>query len=432
MEKYYDTDGMDAYLLLKETGYCMSFETKMLQNNELSHILPFSVLVIDGEAIPCYSVNGMIELEVLEEKNNLTAMLVIQLFQELCFVTDQMGRYLLSPNNLILMEDYIFYDRIKKHFYFVYLPGYQISIREQMKKLLDQIINKMDHTDRENSALVYDIYQNIVNNDYDIRVVKHLFQAEGPEERLCSDRSEEQTDDNIENKGSHTGEYKDDWSSEEKPITQDRESGAIKVYRSIVIAIIIFTVLFGVGYVMFQYRSYGYIGSAGTLFGICILLAAELFVYMEMDRQNAVNIENEKKEVQNSNHMMEAGQMAEEPKADTPVDADTSVLSSANLSCVLMPVCEKESESLSPVIYLDASPKLIGRGKMADIRIADASVSKIHSRICFMNYEYMLEDMKSTNGTYVNGCLLPAETPVRIIPGDIIGFGCVQYRFCVQ
>ena len=33
MEKHYDTDGINVYLMLTDTDYQVSYETKMLQNN---------------------------------------------------------------------------------------------------------------------------------------------------------------------------------------------------------------------------------------------------------------------------------------------------------------------------------------------------------------------------------------------------------------
>ncbi len=49
-----------------------------------------------------------------------------------------------------------------------------------------------------------------------------------------------------------------------------------------------------------------------------------------------------------------------------------------------------------------------------------AGVSRRHARLLRVGDEWMLEDLKSTNGTFLNGTPLTAGQPVRISTGDII------------
>lgn len=176
MEKHYDTDGINVYLMLTDTDYQVSYETKMLQNNCIPYVLPFNVMFIDGDAIPCYEVNGLTEFAVIEQTITITPVLILQLFQELVMVFHQLGRYLLSVNNLILVEDCIFYDIAQKCFGFIYLPGYQSGVREQMRRLLDQMICRMDHADRAGSDRVYDLYQKIMDANCDLEKLVDFLQ----------------------------------------------------------------------------------------------------------------------------------------------------------------------------------------------------------------------------------------------------------------
>lgn len=174
--KHYDTDGINVYLMLTDTDYQVSYETKMLQNNCIPYVLPFNVMFIDGDAIPCYEVNGLTEFAVIEQTITITPVLILQLFQELVMVFHQLGRYLLSVNNLILVEDCIFYDIAQKCFGFIYLPGYQSGVREQMRRLLDQVICRMDHADRAGSDRVYDLYQKIMDANCDLEKLVDFLQ----------------------------------------------------------------------------------------------------------------------------------------------------------------------------------------------------------------------------------------------------------------
>jgi serine protease Do len=80
-------------------------------------------------------------------------------------------------------------------------------------------------------------------------------------------------------------------------------------------------------------------------------------------------------------------------------------------------------------IQLGAEEELIlGRSSAAAVRFdrEDGRVGRRHARITWTgeeSTELQLEDLKSRNGTYVNGRLI--TTPVRLLPGDIIQLGAL-------
>jgi hypothetical protein len=63
----------------------------------------------------------------------------------------------------------------------------------------------------------------------------------------------------------------------------------------------------------------------------------------------------------------------------------------------------------------------IGRSTDADVRIEDRFASGVHARIYSRGAGYYVEDMNSTNGTYVNGRLLEGETQLSDLAEVRIG-----------
>lgn len=63
----------------------------------------------------------------------------------------------------------------------------------------------------------------------------------------------------------------------------------------------------------------------------------------------------------------------------------------------------------------------IGREPINDIVMNDPEVSRRHTRISFRDEGYVIEDLGSTNGTFVNGRRLVGATPLH--HGDIIDLG---------
>ena len=68
----------------------------------------------------------------------------------------------------------------------------------------------------------------------------------------------------------------------------------------------------------------------------------------------------------------------------------------------------------------------IGRGLDNDLVIDDPRVSRHHAQITFKHGHYLLRDLRSTNGTFVNN--QPVEVVV-LAPGDVISIGGYEMVF---
>lgn len=69
----------------------------------------------------------------------------------------------------------------------------------------------------------------------------------------------------------------------------------------------------------------------------------------------------------------------------------------------------------------------IGRAAANEIRIDDSFASSRHARLYDREGVVFIEDMNSTNGTYVNGRRLGAQQALR--PSDRIRIGDTEFRF---
>ena len=69
----------------------------------------------------------------------------------------------------------------------------------------------------------------------------------------------------------------------------------------------------------------------------------------------------------------------------------------------------------------------IGRAAANEIRIEDSFASGRHARLYDRDGVVFIEDMNSTNGTYVNGRRLGAQQALR--PSDRIRIGDTEFRF---
>jgi hypothetical protein len=70
---------------------------------------------------------------------------------------------------------------------------------------------------------------------------------------------------------------------------------------------------------------------------------------------------------------------------------------------------------------------VLGREESADIALPDPEMSRRHARVVWQEGRYVLEDMRSTNGTSVNGVVI--RGPHQLNPGDRIGVGQTVLEF---
>jgi predicted component of type VI protein secretion system len=70
---------------------------------------------------------------------------------------------------------------------------------------------------------------------------------------------------------------------------------------------------------------------------------------------------------------------------------------------------------------LSKSDLVVGRDITSDIPINDAEISRRHAKFTLQGDSYILEDLGSTNGTFVDGQRLMG--PYSLKPGDLILFG---------
>jgi len=71
---------------------------------------------------------------------------------------------------------------------------------------------------------------------------------------------------------------------------------------------------------------------------------------------------------------------------------------------------------------------IIGRSREADLRLADPDTSRRHSKIVCESGRYTVQDLVSTNGTWVNGERVDEHL---LRPGDRLEIGSQEIVFCV-
>jgi pSer/pThr/pTyr-binding forkhead associated (FHA) protein len=78
---------------------------------------------------------------------------------------------------------------------------------------------------------------------------------------------------------------------------------------------------------------------------------------------------------------------------------------------------------------LGGRPLTVGRGDAADVKIDDDGLSRRHFTIMREGGEFVIRDLSSRNGTWVEGS---RRTSTILHDGDAILAGRTRFRFCEQ
>lgn len=86
-------------------------------------------------------------------------------------------------------------------------------------------------------------------------------------------------------------------------------------------------------------------------------------------------------------------------------------------------------DDLGRRVPLGAEPTIVGRSSKCDVQLDQESVSRNHARISRHRNNYVIRDLGSTNGTYVNDELVDE---VALRDGDQIKIGRTIFKFIVS
>src|SRR5262249_29627122 len=96
---------------------------------------------------------------------------------------------------------------------------------------------------------------------------------------------------------------------------------------------------------------------------------------------------------------------------DSDPDTDTRTLPTP-LHAYLLAIDVSSSES-QRFFVLDQPEQVIGRAATCAIRLNDDGVSRSHARILLEGGDYILEDLGSVNGTFLNGAQIEGRFRLR-------------------
>ena len=120
----YENMGVSSYLavaFLPQAGL-VNYQLEMLAANEISHFLPVTKRVMNGETVAYYNISSKIALSQIMGRRKLSKMELVQILKGFLSAAEDGEQYQLPAGEIVMEADYIFVDPSTMEPSFVYLP----------------------------------------------------------------------------------------------------------------------------------------------------------------------------------------------------------------------------------------------------------------------------------------------------------------------
>ena len=418
MEVTYRRNLQKSYMCVKEQEEpAAEYELNMLKAEHVPYLLELDVVESDGEKNYLYDISGKQQMEdYLSGKKMGYEMLwkLLNSVRELCSVLPD---YLLRENGICLKEEYIYVNLGDGSLSFTYLPFWNESLQDAFARCMEQILRKIDHQDQAAAELAYQIYQMSVMENVSIRkMLENIKVTKGQitDNLEFGERRQETVHDN------HSEEITEHAASEEEKKQNKIVQGIWKKADEMPW---LSTLL---RYVPFHpYQE----GTSGDKF-----LKEEASGYKFLKEENGKRIS--LKEI-----VFQKKFIKEKPFVDRQeVLPPEKTAGERELSYPTEILCTGSQEPMGKLIYqgihgcgdilVEGEEFLVGKNRHQAAGVIEAEgISRIHARISKLEGVYYLEDLNSTNGTYLNGEPMAYHQKRKLSKNDRILFGPEEYLF---
>lgn len=493
IQEIYMRDNSTNYMTIESEGKPgeENYQIKMLLKNSVAKFLPINIRSINNRQIYCYDISSKQPLSRMYEGNNIKRDDVINITMHISQIVSVVSEYLLELDSVILNARFMYMNISDKSLYFTYYPYADKNFIESLRELFEFILEHLDHNDKKAVMLTYGIYQKILQNDFKLENLA----ANIEEEDSKNSKSEEVDSKNskaekVREKSYIIESVLPETIEEEKEVQDDR---IVKIFTAAKVVLILSAIF--VGFNMFvpsyrvmkvnllpgiivmalvcaAYKILDVIYENNKKYFIKIVKNRSQIEYQVLEENIETSAEQEQPSMvedknrrvirtvptdkvsrqdagrqnassQNASRQGDIGQDASQEKKhknnqENSDYAPTQLLSNylketeTAVNCRLVAqddFCEEKE------IVIMESPFIIGSlSNNCNFSIGSKLISRMHVRLTREkgNKSYFVEDLNSTNGTFVNGNRISPNEKVEIGDGDILKIAVMQFRFWTE
>lgn len=426
------------YLIIEpENREYDSYEMYMLAANKIEGLLKFHVKQVDGQKSYYYEITSKQPLSRILEHSSMGGRELKSLIGGIAQILGRLECFLLSENQILMDSEYIYVDPERFTVFLCMVPGAEGDFPAGVTGLLQYLLGKIDHQDKECVVMAYGLYQESLKENYGM---KDLLEIIGKREEM-QQRPEtgEEEQEEINQRYTETFRPEEERRTEKKILppsfspalsADSQENRTETKAGSAAALILIFAGVSGCG-LGALWLALGNYGIAAYWYGP--LAAAIVIAGLKLGWHSKEKGVQKEQSFDENRTAWQVSFEEEEPMPEPERKEDKDTLRTVLLTNTsedqevhYLRGTAQETEDIK-VSYV---PFLIGKQEgLVDYVLDRQTVSRIHVRIDCEEGEYRLTDLNSTNGTSVNGRHLETNETVMLKEGDEVLIANFAYIF---
>lgn len=348
-------------------------ELMIFQKYKVPQLLALQMMIQDGKVQYWYEITGKQQLTDYLAGKQIGMEQLKKILFSIKQVCEKIPEFLLKEERICLLQELLYVDLVDETVYFTYLPFWSGSFPEEFRRWMEEVLKKIDHQDRACIELAYSVYEKSRQENVSIQEI--LMGVSQKEESIVPKAFERKMT-----------ECKEEEVLEERT---EKEKWLFKIRGGMITDIIETIRLEGKDYIK-RKISKKFINYSKASEGKGI-------------QKNTLDITQAE-----GYHTGLLSKKQEKPEGRL----------------------RYQGEHGCADFQIEAEEYFLGRNsKEVDGKIETDGISRVHARITKREGEYYIEDLNSTNGTYVNGELLECHRRRKLNVNDWVRFGIEEYLF---
>lgn len=165
---------MSHNYMVPETGaeaVSEDYQIRMLTENHPKGLLDCVIKTVNCKSRYCYEITSRQSMAQLYEAEGLTQEEVVKILRCLYDTLQEVGRFLMDENRIVLEPEAIYLDVETKDARFCYLPIYDVTLVESFRIFADYLLRHLERNDPGAVLLGYEIYRQTMKENYGLKQV---------------------------------------------------------------------------------------------------------------------------------------------------------------------------------------------------------------------------------------------------------------------
>lgn len=377
MEIRYVRNLNGSHMVIKQEEAELTWEREMLLQNPLGELLVPDFVSENGEEVLWYDITGRQALDVILDTEEMDYETLRQLCGAVVAAAEKLEGLLLSPDAILLKPECIFIENCRNRICLCYYPGNPVVIGDGFHELMQYLLRKLNHKDTAAVEAGYRLFEETAREGYSITELLRLTAG--------GNFTEEETVSPPET------------ARMPLPETEERKN-----------------------------ENYGMPKAP------CRIKVKEKREYPSIKTRLRTWFLRKKEEVIHDlpgKKKREEDVFVFEPEDVEEVRESRPTVLLSEISHVPRGILKYEGEGNCGDLQIEDTPYIIGSDGACDGIIRSDIISRRHAKITRTGEVYFIEDLNSSNGTYVGGEMLNCRVKMSLQHNETVVLGNEKFRF---